>query len=667
MPETDSARMANCGLNPDVDFSNREPLQELKTGDVFKASDFPVKVTQITNADGNGRFSGEGLVPIGWILHVQFQVEFTDILLNTDKQMIDGKVKFKYDETWGNILDLGSNNNQGGSSIKIDITVDFVIPPNPEFEYNDTIGVLVIYDLNGEPHNVDLPKNNDGKVVFPVTIKDADGNNYEVREETYFDDDDNEQKRIEMEQISNAITFADSLLNEIRFKFSIEQNIYDNSETYITMYRSQKIDVKIQVEIIDSSTNFNMSQMKWKLNGVEINCKTGSPDIIELELSNNTLPQDTNRIEIVDTANKIYATLFVVPYSSPVVSFNKGISFNGEYFFDDGYKRHKALQNSQYYKTFTVKNAVHYASVLGINQGEEYELMINLDDFNKIIQQDEKFRLVIIPELPNKITINGQDTLIIDKNNINTLKTIKIKAANVIRDNILEPMMINVYARPSNEKVGMIEYYCADKIKKEIDLIYVKFADETNYPTHIVSTQLQTFLNTHSLNQLFMDITICELYHDDILTKDSIINLSNKATNSNLELLKILNTHMFNLYGNHPPYYYTTRDYYYITNLVRPGIVAGTYNVGFHITGKNGGVHVAHTQSVFNETSNEIAAHEFGHWIGLPHTFEATSTQPLIPLIEEAQGKTLDNFMDYNIRRKRWLKIQLLNTNRDSN
>lgn len=56
----------------------------------------------------------------------------------------------------------------------------------------------------------------------------------------------------------------------------------------------------------------------------------------------------------------------------------------------------------------------------------------------------------------------------------------------------------------------------------------------------------------------------------------------------------------------------------------------------------------------------ELIAHELGHWLNLPEAFKARGNIIAIISINN-EGDTKHNFMDYNIRRKRWYKIQLIN------
>ncbi len=95
-------------------------------------------------------------------------------------------------------------------------------------------------------------------------------------------------------------------------------------------------------------------------------------------------------------------------------------------------------------------------------------------------------------------------------------------------------------------------------------------------------------------------------------------------------------------------YQETTHDIYFITS-VNKGQVGGFHNVGYA-----GGVRTLFPSSSIGETQEEINAHEFGHWLGLPHSF---SKQPQNTTLERIHSpyyffvkemqQTQSNFMDY--------------------
>ena len=226
MPDTDTARLANCGLEPEVDLSNIEPLQELKVGDVvFIGGGFPMTITKVEKG-GNGIFTGEGWKPVRWVFNSKLKMKFENLGINTDYQQISGIARAVYDKK--KLEDhTGGNNNTNNNSIKIDLVIDFVIPENPSFEYNEETGEVIVYNSDGEVvGTIELPKNEDGIVVFPVIILDNGGNVYQVD----VDEDGNvRMKRIEnqtqggnQEEKEFAVFYNDIEFNNIDTLFIIK-------------------------------------------------------------------------------------------------------------------------------------------------------------------------------------------------------------------------------------------------------------------------------------------------------------------------------------------------------------------------------------------------------------------------------------------------------------
>lgn len=99
----DESGLYNCGISPEINITNADPLPDLFVNDVFKAGDFPIKVLEVSGS--NGRFAGKGYVSMPYLKNIKVAVEFTNVLINTDKNLIEGMVITKYDPTWSNILD----------------------------------------------------------------------------------------------------------------------------------------------------------------------------------------------------------------------------------------------------------------------------------------------------------------------------------------------------------------------------------------------------------------------------------------------------------------------------------------------------------------------------------------------------------------------------------
>ena len=184
IPAVDSARLARCGIPGTFNLENKEPIESLKSGDVVMVNDYPMTLTQV--AGGGGSFSGEGWVPVNWLLNTKWEVEFDNITVNTDRQMVAGSVRAKYDETEGQIAKVdeitegGHENTREGIIFPNYELEDRVIPPNPTFEYDPQSGELTIYTTDGQQVGEPVKLKNDGKEVFPITIKDKEGNIYQV-------------------------------------------------------------------------------------------------------------------------------------------------------------------------------------------------------------------------------------------------------------------------------------------------------------------------------------------------------------------------------------------------------------------------------------------------------------------------------------------------------
>tara|TARA_R110000751_G_scaffold307924_1_gene435703 strand:+ start:2760 stop:7571 length:4812 start_codon:yes stop_codon:yes gene_type:complete len=98
------ASVYQCGITPNFSLTNKEPLPKLSTGESFVAGDFPIHVLEVSGS--NGRFTGKGYVTIPYLNNIKVGVEFTNVQINTDKQMSEGTVVTVYDPNLASILDV---------------------------------------------------------------------------------------------------------------------------------------------------------------------------------------------------------------------------------------------------------------------------------------------------------------------------------------------------------------------------------------------------------------------------------------------------------------------------------------------------------------------------------------------------------------------------------
>ena len=103
--QIDQKRQVQCGVKPEVRIKNTSPLQDnLYPNTTFTAGDFPVIVLNATGS--NGVYSGEGFVKVPYLQDTKIKVSFTNIKLNTERQLIDGKLVTTYDQTERNVVEF---------------------------------------------------------------------------------------------------------------------------------------------------------------------------------------------------------------------------------------------------------------------------------------------------------------------------------------------------------------------------------------------------------------------------------------------------------------------------------------------------------------------------------------------------------------------------------
>lgn len=100
-PTEEEMAYYNCGIPPEIEIGNQEPLLNLGVNEVFTAGDFPVTVVEVQG--NNGGFSGQGFITVPYLANTKIAVGFTNITINTDYELIDGLVETEYDPSWANV------------------------------------------------------------------------------------------------------------------------------------------------------------------------------------------------------------------------------------------------------------------------------------------------------------------------------------------------------------------------------------------------------------------------------------------------------------------------------------------------------------------------------------------------------------------------------------
>lgn len=205
----DETALYNCGIPPDINLENQEPLPSIEKGETFKAGDFDVKILEVSGNDG--RFTGTGYVAIPYLKSIKVAVKFTNILINTDKQLAEGMVITTYNIEAGNIISVEDtidtvadtveavgeifegDNDLDEIPLNFDIEIediiieeDRIVITNPEtgdrFDYplgDDT----VITDASGDVYHVDEQGNitkggqkDEGGIISSTNVDGVSGN-----------------------------------------------------------------------------------------------------------------------------------------------------------------------------------------------------------------------------------------------------------------------------------------------------------------------------------------------------------------------------------------------------------------------------------------------------------------------------------------------------------
>ncbi|WP_165872232.1 EndoU domain-containing protein [Tenacibaculum sp. M341] len=176
MPRKDEVATYNCGIIPEIEIKNLEPLKNIGVNESFTAGDFPITVKQVQG--GNGVFTGTGFIVVPYLADTKIAVTFSSVKINEDYQLTDGVIRTTYDPTWGGVSDVNDVFVSGDGDLPSN-TVDFVI----EDIQVDPNGDIIVIGTNGEI--VELP-GGEGQVITDANGQtwtvDAEGNVTETGE-----------------------------------------------------------------------------------------------------------------------------------------------------------------------------------------------------------------------------------------------------------------------------------------------------------------------------------------------------------------------------------------------------------------------------------------------------------------------------------------------------
>ncbi|WP_425658301.1 fibronectin type III domain-containing protein [Tenacibaculum ascidiaceicola] len=192
-PSNDEAAYYNCGLTPQINITNKEPLPKLGINETFTAGDFPVTTREVIGS--NGTFSGWGYITLPFLenlkeiidaaniatggkvnigKYTRIKVVFEHVQVNSSYELIEGVVETDYDPEWGGIIDTDEIiDDIGGDRGNIE-NFDATNTDIKDVKVDEN-GNVVIIPEEGDPIPIETGK--------PVTITDKNGDQWTVHED----------------------------------------------------------------------------------------------------------------------------------------------------------------------------------------------------------------------------------------------------------------------------------------------------------------------------------------------------------------------------------------------------------------------------------------------------------------------------------------------------
>ena len=305
IPNRDSISAANCGVKPEYKELSKERKTDLKVGDrVTVGGDYTMLITELNNK-GNGVYGGKGRLTFTWVFFVGLEVTFDDLVVNTDGYQIDGTVNTVYDGTNTNIANLdqlsdgGVNNRESRMSADGRSTVmDFSVPPMPRSDLSEDGNSVIVYDLSGAPHTIEIPKNAGGGQSIPFSLTDIDGNTwrFESCDSVVTDSLTGSQKTvhgIKMTKLDAVSGFSkDKLSDKVKARIAFEnggQYAFDNLSG-----RYYGKSSKLGKDYLDKSGLGDGTYAPWKL------VPMGKSDKIKAGLNPTKIDIDIASVRFVD-------------------------------------------------------------------------------------------------------------------------------------------------------------------------------------------------------------------------------------------------------------------------------------------------------------------------------------------------------------------------------
>ncbi len=314
MPDEEK-KSPNCGILPDVNLSNKEPLRALQPDDIVLVGDYPIHITKVS---GSGTFTGEGYVAIPFLNKIKVAVRFNNITVNTDYKLVSGFFETKYDENKNNLLYDMDKDLAGGKGVgdirtgeeKAQFVLPFVLNPNVKAKptKGDT-GEDAIKGSNG-----DYVFTKDENDEYKIYLRDDKGNTHEITTKTLLVTvEDKDSKVYQIDEKGNITPIASksdikldpATINKPRE--DIAQLVFMESDKNPTKYAVDQYD-PVYATVIQFYTKYKLSDEDMIASAKFM--LPGASDEIFVKVEETGKDFDADKVRFITAKGKEYTATY---------------------------------------------------------------------------------------------------------------------------------------------------------------------------------------------------------------------------------------------------------------------------------------------------------------------------------------------------------------------
>ena len=342
----------------------------------------------------------------------------------------------------------------------------------------------------------------------------------------------------------------------------------------------------------------------------------------------------------------------VVVYKNPLIIFQRGTPYAGEYGFDDSSHKHASITGNPDFspgtEVATIGGTSYVVPWMSILDGKSHTINLN-KIMDRKIKNDKAFG-VHIKTSNNSIKVNGVTDLDLRFAQLDALNTLTVSATEWDPASDVNKTIGSIYAITyGGDTIGKLNVSCSKPVKKKVLFVYVNTG--SGYPNKVTGpfskTAILDHLNNHSHNQ-FMRQWVLDSAHNHLDTLDLTVEY-------NVDTSKFHNADTI----SKPSY---INRFFFLHKGI--GIGGGTGNLNEGISSTSNDPNKIHVVFIFPISAHDAAnrgvsgiadtpgfkalffstaddktfAHEMGHILGLDHTFDAPYNIPIY---------STQNIMDY--------------------